>query len=177
VESGDGGALDLDAGLAVVRRWFGHGRVALTVEPGRAWTASAGALLTRVVRWKQDDGRAFLIADAAMSDFLRPAMYGAAHEVIGADRRAGLRRGDLVGPVCETADLFRRDADLPDVEPGGLIALCGVGAYGAAMANAYNARALPAEVMVRGAAHRLLRPAIDHEQLMALEQQPDWSQA
>jgi len=109
--------------------------------------------------------------------FVRRALYGTGREVVGADERLGLRTGDLVGPVCEAAGLFRRDAPLPDAPAGGLIALCGVGAYGAAMANAYNARALPAEAIVRGGAHRLLRPAIDHERLMALETQPDWSDA
>ncbi|MEM6490452.1 MAG: diaminopimelate decarboxylase, partial [Pseudomonadota bacterium] len=176
VDYGAGGAIDLAAYVGVVRRWFGHGRYRLTVEPGRALTADAGALLTRVIRWKQDDGRAFMIVDAAMSDFLRPALYGAEHEVIAAGDGAGIRTGDLVGPVCETADLFRRGAALPDTPAGGVIALCGVGAYGAAMANAYNARALPAEVMVRGAEHVLLRPPFDHSRMMALEQTPEWSQ-
>ena len=175
VDYGGQSWIDLDAYAAVVKRWFGDGRYALTVEPGRALVADAGALIGRAIRWKEDEGERFLIVDAAMNDLVRPAMYDARHEVVAVrSPDTPDLRGHLVGPVCESADIFLRDEDLPAVSPGDLIAFGGAGAYSSVMASAYNARALPGEVMVSGDRHAEIRPRIDADRLMALENAPVW---
>jgi diaminopimelate decarboxylase len=131
----------------------------LLLEPGRAISAPAGILLTRVLYAKQNRGRRFVVVDAAMNDFLRPALYSALHPVTPVRRGAAKRRSrvDVVGPVCETGDVFARDIPLEDVQPGDLLALWGAGAYGFVSASNYNSRPRPAEVLVEGNRFRVIR--------------------
>lgn len=175
VDYGGQGWIDLDAYAAVVRRWFGDGRYALTVEPGRALVADAGALICRVTRWKREGADRFLILDAAMNDLIRPALYDARHELIAVDSaETAAETAHIVGPVCESADIFERDAPVPAVGAGDLVAFGGAGAYAAVMASAYNARALPAECLVAGDRHALIRPRFDATRMLALEKEADW---
>jgi diaminopimelate decarboxylase len=131
----------------------------LLLEPGRALSASAGILLTRVLHTKSNRERRFVIVDAAMNDFLRPAMYAARHPLTAVVRRTGMRRRpvDIAGPVCETGDVFARDFPLEDVQSGDLLALWGAGAYGFVAASNYNSRPRPAEVLVEGNRFRVIR--------------------
>lgn len=124
------------------------------VEPGRWIVGPAGVLLTSVVDLKRrDDGGWFVVVDAGMTDLLRPALYGAWHDIEAVAPRAGASiRADIVGPVCETSDSFARDRELPPVEVGDLLAIRDTGAYGAVMASNYNRRPLAAEVLVHDGA-------------------------
>lgn len=124
--------------------------VALSLEPGRCLVADAGILLARVVRVKRGADRAFVILDAGMNDLLRPALYDAAHEVRAVVPRPGEWEAAIVGPVCETGDLFRSAASVTPLVAGDLVVIEQAGAYGAAMASTYNSRPLTAEVMVEG---------------------------
>jgi diaminopimelate decarboxylase len=120
------------------------------VEPGRWIVGPAGVLLTEVVDIKQrPDGGWFVITDAGMTDLLRPALYGAWHEIESVAPREGQAiHADIAGPVCETSDTFGRDRLLPAVEVGDLLAVRDTGAYGAVMASNYNRRLIAAEVLV-----------------------------
>lgn len=136
----------------------------LVIEPGRALVGQAGVLVSRVLfekRQQSPDGRSrrFVIVDGAMTELIRPSLYGAYHaiEAVAADRGAP-SRADVVGPVCESGDFFARDRLLPPLARGDLIALRTTGAYGAAMASEYNARPRAAEVMVVEGGVELLRP-------------------
>jgi len=133
--------------------------VRLLLEPGRSIVGPAGVLLTSVVYRKQNDGKRFLVVDAAMNDLIRPALYGAYHEIIPVERSAGddSEVADIVGPVCETGDFFARDRALPTVNEGDLLAILDVGAYGMVLASNYNTRPRPAEVLVTGKAAKLIR--------------------
>jgi diaminopimelate decarboxylase len=129
------------------------------VEPGRLLVANAGVLLTRILLRKRGaGGRRFAVADAGMNDLLRPALYGAWHAVepVGRPRR-GSEIVDLVGPVCESADVLAARRRLPPLESGDLVVLRTAGAYGMAMASQYNARPRPAEVLVSGDRYRVVR--------------------
>lgn len=133
----------------------------LLLEPGRSIIATAGILLTSVVYKKTNDGKRFLIVDAAMNDLLRPALYGAYHEIIPVTERASASEktetADVVGPVCETGDFFARDRDLPPVEEGDLLAILDAGAYGMVLSSNYNTRPRPAEVLVAGKSVKVIR--------------------
>lgn len=131
----------------------------LVLEPGRWITAPAGVLLTRVVDLKaQSDDRWFVIVDAGMTDLLRPALYGAWHGIEAVSPRAGTPIAcDVVGPVCETSDTLGKARHLPPVDVGDLLAVRDTGAYGAIMASNYNRRPMAAEVLVDGAAWRVVR--------------------
>jgi diaminopimelate decarboxylase len=132
----------------------------LAVEPGRALVGDAGALLTRVLHVKAQAGKRFVIVDAAMTELIRPALYGAYHAIVPVDEptRAPSGRADVVGPVCESGDFFAEGRPLAEVSRGELLLIRGTGAYGAAMSSEYNARPRAAEVMVRGGEVTLARP-------------------
>jgi diaminopimelate decarboxylase len=134
----------------------------LLLEPGRAIVAPAGALLTRVVYRKQNNGKRFLVVDAAMNDLIRPSLYGAHHEIVPVVRSAGDHdereaKYDVVGPICETGDFFARDRDLPHVNEGDLLAVLNAGAYGMSLSSNYNTRPRAAEVLVQGKNARVIR--------------------
>jgi diaminopimelate decarboxylase len=157
VDLGGGFAGDPAAYADHVRPHLPAGR-AVVVEPGRAIVAEAGWLLTRVVRVQ---ARGHLVADAGMTELLRPMLYGAHHAVQVLEPGAAVapgRRWTLAGPICEAGDLLAEDLDLgPEAGEGALLAITGVGAYGAAMASGYNGRLRPAQVVIEGGDARLSR--------------------
>jgi diaminopimelate decarboxylase len=125
-------------------------------EPGRWLIAPAGVLLSEVLWIKRRDGRRFVILAAGMNDLIRPALYQARHRVVPIRPRPGAEESaTVVGPVCESADVFARDVSLPPLEPGDLVALLDAGAYGAAMSSNYNGRGRLAELVIH--AGRLMR--------------------
>jgi diaminopimelate decarboxylase len=134
-------------------------KIHLLLEPGRSIVGPAGVLLTSVLYKKQNDGKRFLVVDAAMNDLLRPALYQAHHEITPVVRRDWQAREtvDVVGPVCESGDFFARDRELPHVEEGDLLAILDTGAYGMAQASNYNTRPRPAEVLVNGSSVNVIR--------------------
>lgn len=143
--------------IEAVRRRVGDRNLCLMFEPGRSIVANAGVLLTTVHYLKRSEARNFALVDAAMNDFMRPALYGAWVDIrSAAPGAAPARRWDIVGPVCETADFLGRDREL-GLEPGALLAVHGAGAYGFAMSSNYNSRPRAAEVMVDGAAYHVVR--------------------
>jgi diaminopimelate decarboxylase len=149
----------------------------LVLEPGRHLVGNAGVLLTRVIYVKQGGDRTFLITDAAMNDLIRPTLYEAYHTIDPvAEPAADAPRApvDIVGPVCETGDMFASDRPMPPVASGDVLAIRSAGAYGAVMASAYNARPLPPEVLVRDTDVAVIKPRLSLEQLYADERLPNW---
>jgi len=130
----------------------------LLLEPGRSIVGTAGILLTRVVHTKSTGRKKFVIVDAAMNDLLRPSLYGAYHEVrpVVCSQRETIT-ADLVGPVCESADFFAQNRELPPAEAGDLLAIFTAGAYGFVLSSNYNSRPRPPEVLVEGRRWRLAR--------------------
>jgi diaminopimelate decarboxylase len=130
----------------------------LLIEPGRSLIGPAGVLLMRVMYNKQNRGKNFVIVDAAMNDFMRPALYDATHPITRAKRSSGqLTRADLVGPVCESGDCFLQDWPLGNVSPEDVLVLWGAGAYGTSQTSNYNSRPRPVEILVDGSKMRLIR--------------------
>lgn len=131
----------------------------LVVEPGRALVGDAGILLTRVLYVKEQVGKRFIIVDAAMTELIRPALYGAYHAIspVALAAGGGELPADVVGPVCESADFFAKDRLLPPVARGDLLAIRGAGAYSASMGSNYNSRPFAPEVLVDGAGFQVVR--------------------
>lgn len=148
----------------------GVASIELLLEPGRFLVAQAGALVTQVIATKQNRGKRFVITDAGMNDLIRPSLYGAHHaiEPVAAPAPA-VETVDIVGPVCETGDFFARDRELPAVRPGDLLAILDAGAYGLSLSSNYNSRPRPAEVLVEGRKHRLIRRRETMKDLLAPE--------
>ena len=145
--------------------------VHLLLEPGRSIVGSAGILLTRVIFKKTNHGKTFLIADAAMNDLLRPALYGAYHQIIPVEAPGDNSHEtvDVVGPVCETGDFLARNRELPTTNEGDLLAVLDTGAYGMVLASNYNTRPRPAEVLIDGKTVRLVRRRESVADLLRLE--------
>jgi diaminopimelate decarboxylase len=146
----------------------------LLLEPGRSIVGPAGVLLTSVVYRKENNGKRFLIVNAAMNDLIRPALYGAHHEIVpvvrpGKSFQNAREVVDIVGPVCESGDFFARDRELPHVEEGDLLAILDAGAYGMALASNYNTRPRAAEILVSGKSAKVIRRREKAQELFASE--------
>jgi diaminopimelate decarboxylase len=127
----------------------------------------AGLLVAQVLYVKPMGPKTFVITDAGMTDLLRPSHYSSVHRLDPVKQVGGreVRRVDIVGPVCETGDFLALDRDIPVPDPGDLLGIHTVGAYGFAMASTYNARPRPAEVLVEDGEARLIRRRETYEDL------------
>ncbi|MCK6452856.1 MAG: diaminopimelate decarboxylase [Alphaproteobacteria bacterium] len=175
-----GPVIDLKEYATAVAETVGNLGCSLVFEPGRALVGNAGLLLTRVIRVKEGDARRFLVVDAAMNDLVRPALYGAFHairpvlEPAPGEAEAPV---DVVGPICESSDLFAAQRPLPPVVADELLAILSCGAYGFVMASTYNLRPLPAEVMVDGDRFALVRPRQSYDDMLGADRLPEWMTA
>ena len=145
--------------------------VPVVLEPGRAIVGQAGALVARVVDVKPfPGGRRFAVLDAGMGELIRPALYGSYHRIVPVrPRQAPEAPWDVVGPICESSDVFARDRMLPPLEVDDLVAILDAGAYGAVMASNYNRHLLPAEVLVDAGQWALVRRRQTLDDVLALE--------
>lgn len=144
--------------------------VTLLLEPGRFIVAQAGALVSEILFTKKNGAKTFVIADAAMNDLIRPALYQAHHEIVPVKQtKAKTKKVDVVGPVCESGDFFARDRELPPLKRGDLIALLDAGAYGMTLSSNYNTRVRPAEVLVEKGKARVIRRRETMKDLFAPE--------
>ncbi len=153
--SGGGAEFPLDGYARRFAARAGTPAVEWVMEPGRWMVAPAGVLLAEVLWVKHRAGpsgaRRFVVIAAGMNDLLRPALYGARHRIVPVRPRAGEETpATVVGPVCESADVFERDVLLPPLERGDLVAILDAGAYGAVMSSNYNGRGRLAELTVSG---------------------------
>lgn len=161
----------------VIRDAVGDLGCEIEIEPGRNIVGNAGVLLSSVIYVKEGEGRDFLIVDAAMNDLLRPAMYGAHHDIVPVREAvlgAELRPFDVVGPVCESGDTFQKGTQLPAVAADDLIAFRSAGAYGAVMASEYNSRPLVPEVLVSGDQFAVIRARPTFEEMLSRDTIPEW---
>lgn len=141
----------------------------LFLEPGRWISASAGALIAEVQFIKDTADKRFVVLNAGMNDLARPAIYGAYHEIVPV-RQGGAEEGyDVVGPVCESSDIFGSNRRLPKMESGDLVAILDAGAYGAAMSSNYNTRGLLPEILVDGDQFKTIRERQTFDEIIALE--------
>ncbi len=162
---------------AVIKRTVGHLGCEIEIEPGRLISGNAGLLVASTIYVKHGEGRDFLILDAAMNDLIRPAMYGAWHDIIPVVEPApGVAQVpyDIVGPVCESGDTFAKQRQLPPVSEGDLIAFRSAGAYGAVMSSEYNTRPLVPEVLVKGDQFAVIRARPSFDEIINRDIIPVW---
>ncbi len=152
-------AIDLPGVAEVLGEFAARRDVRVMIEPGRALAANAGVLLTRVQYLKERGGRQVAIVDAAMTELIRPALYGAKHRIVpvGGGASGETIPTDIVGPVCESGDFLARGVPFPKLNGGQLLAVLDAGAYGFTMSSNYNTRPRPAEVLIEEGGLRLIR--------------------
>ena len=161
----------------MVGQIFAGLEVEFVFEPGRALVGNSGVLVTSVLYIKETSARTFVVVDAAMNDLLRPSLYGADHAItpIAAVADDSPRvTVDVVGPVCETGDVFATARSLPPLASGDLLAIGSAGAYGAVMSSAYNTRPPAAEVLVKDTAFAVVRARATIDDLLAQDSLPAW---
>jgi diaminopimelate decarboxylase len=143
----------------------------VVLEPGRAVVGYSGALVARVVDTKCfPDGRKFAVLDAGMGELIRPALYGSFHRIEPVHSRPGTAIPvDIVGPICESSDVFARERMLPPLEVDDLVAILDAGAYGSVMGSNYNRHLLPAEVLVDDGKWAVIRRRQTLDDVLALE--------
>jgi diaminopimelate decarboxylase len=169
---------DLDAFARVVAPVVRALGAELLVEPGRFFAATGGVLLSRVLYRKRSGGKDYVVADAGMTELLRPSHYDAFHLIEAATSTGARAVVDVVGPVCESGDFLALGREMDDVSPGDLLVIHTAGAYGYVMSSNYNARPRAAEVMVDGHRFAIVTARESYEDLVRLEQaDPDWRDA
>ena len=152
--------------------------VELLVEPGRYFVAESGVLLSRVLYRKHSGGTDYVIADAGMTELLRPSHYDAFHLIESAEPNGARAMVDVVGPVCESGDFLALGREMDDVGPGDLLVIYTAGAYGYVMSSNYNARPRAAEVMVDGHRFAIVTSRETYDDLVRLEHaDPEWRDA
>lgn len=141
------------------------------VEPGRFLVGNSGVMIADVVYTKESYDHRFLLLNAGMNDLMRPALYDAYHHILPLQHSSAPSvPQELAGPICESTDVFAKQRMLPPLEEGAQVAFLTAGAYCAVLANHYNGRALPAEVLLTDAGPKLIRPAVSDAEMIALEQ-------
>jgi diaminopimelate decarboxylase len=162
---------------ALIKRCVGDLGCEVQIEPGRLISGNSGLMVAGVIYVKSGEGRDFLILDAAMNDLIRPAMYGAHHDIIPVTEPSpGIAHAayDIVGPVCETGDTFAKSRPLPPIAAGDLVAFRSAGAYGAVMASEYNTRPLIPEVLVHQDQFAVIRARPTFDEILNRDTLPEW---
>ena len=167
-------AVDVKQFGEVIRAIVGGSGLKIILEPGRFLVGNAGVLLTRVLYRKRSGGKEFIIADAGMTDLLRPSHYNAFHRIEAVNPRERTTVADVVGPICESGDFLALDRQIDDAQPGDLLAVQSTGAYGFVMASNYNSRPKPAEVLVDGDRFAVITRRESYEDLVRNESAPTW---
>ena len=155
---------------ALLEKLRAYPNLEIILEPGRAISANAGILVTKVEYLKSNEDRNFAIVDTGMNDMIRPALYEAYMEITEVDQSLNREASvyDVVGPICETSDFLGKARTLSVVE-GDYIAMRSAGAYGAAMSSTYNSRPQAVEILVDGAKAHLIKARADFADLWRLE--------
>lgn len=160
-------------GAMVARVTNGWG-VTLMFEPGRVIAGNSGIMMTQVIRIKPGVNSDFVIVDAAMNDLMRPAIYDAWHHFEAVQPTGDMMTASIVGPICESSDIFAKEREVDRVETDDLGIFRTAGAYGATMANTYNSRPLVPEVLVDGDRYAVVAERIEPATIMAAEHVPNW---
>ena len=165
-------SFDFKALYSLVRSYFSDFEGQIILEPGRSLVASAGLLIAQVLYRKKVGDQVFLIIDAGMNDFMRPALYGAQHPLIPLQKTSSdfpFERVDVMGPICESTDCFARQLLLPFLQKGDFLAVTYAGAYGASLSHTYNSRNLIEEVLITGENSKTIRSPVTIEEQMSWE--------
>ena len=155
---------------ALLAKLKNYPNLEIILEPGRAISANAGILVTKVEYLKSNEDRNFAIVDTGMNDMIRPALYEAYMQIIEVNQSLDREKAvyDVVGPICETSDFLGKGRELAIAE-GDLIAMRSAGAYGATMSSTYNSRPQAVEILVDGATAHLIKARADFADLWRLE--------
>ena len=133
-------------------KYLGKYNSKIIFEPGRSIVANTGILISKIIYIKENQSKNFVILDAGMNDFMRPALYGAKHRIIPLNKtnKISNKTYEFVGPICESTDKFLTIKKFQKLKEKDFIIICDVGAYGSSLSSNYNLRPKPAEILIKG---------------------------
>ncbi len=136
----------------IINKFLKKNRAKIIFEPGRSIIGDSAILISKIIYIKESSKKNFIIIDAAMNDFMRPALYGAEHRIIPLKKTKKMtnKSYDFVGPICETTDKFLTTNKFQKLNENDYIIICDVGAYGSSLSSNYNVRPKPAEILIKG---------------------------
>ncbi len=147
----------------------------LSFEPGRYLIADAGVIVTSIVTIKNNGGINYLIVDAGMNTLIRPAMYGAHHEILAIDVKSEeIMDYAIAGPICESSDVFLKNIKLAKQKIGNLLVIKNTGAYGKVMSSNYNSRPLPSEILINNDNYAIIYSPEKIEKIIEADIIPSW---
>ena len=147
----------------------------LSFEPGRYLIAEAGFTVTSIVTIKNNGGINYLIVDAGMNTLIRPAMYGAHHEILAIDVKSEeIMDYAIAGPICESSDVFLKNIKLAKQKIGNLLVIKNTGAYGKVMSSNYNSRPLPSEILINNDNYAIIYSPEKIEKIIEADIIPSW---
>jgi len=160
--------LNLKQYAQLVNKFIKNYNAKIIFEPGRFIIGNAAILITKIIYIKKSGNKNFIVLDAGMNNLMRPALYGAQHQIMPLKKTNKLFRGnlDFVGPVCESSDTFSNQKSFSQIKEGDYVGLANVGAYGMSLSSNYNTRPTIAEIMVNGSKHRVIRKRQSLENLV-----------
>ena len=169
--------ISIDKFSSMLDKTFNKMNLEIQLEPGRFISGNSGLLITSVFYLKEGTNKNFLIIDAGMNDLLRPAIYDAEHEILPViEERNNHNKivADIVGPICESSDVFSKNTTLPKMTSGDFLAIYSAGAYGAVMSSEYNSRPLIPELIVNENLVSVVRSRPKIEDVIKRDQIPYW---
>ena len=151
--------LNLKIYNSLINKFLKKNSCKIIFEPGRSIIADTGILISKIIYIKKNKNKNFVILDAAMNDLMRPALYGAKHQIIPSKKNKNITNKifEFVGPICESTDKFLTTKKFQNIREGELIIICDVGAYGMSLSSNYNVRTLPAEILVKNSKTQVIK--------------------
>ena len=144
---------------SLISKFLRENNCKIIFEPGRCIIGNAGILISKIIYIKKNKNKNFVILDAGMNDLMRPALYGAKHQIIPAKKNNSKsnKKIEFVGPICESTDSFLITKKFQTLREGDNIVICDVGAYGMTLSSNYNLRPQPAEILIKNSKVQVIR--------------------
>ena len=151
-----------------IKKFLKNNKSKIIFEPGRSIIGDTGTLVSKVIYIKKSGKKNFVIINAAMNDFMRPALYGASHKMLPSIKKNtnSKKTYEVVGPICESTDKFTTLKNFQELEENDFIVICDVGAYGMSLSSNYNLRPKPIELLIKGSKIKIIRKRQKHKDLM-----------
>ncbi len=151
-----------------IKKFLKNNKSKIIFEPGRSIIGDTGTLISKVIYIKKSGRKNFVIINAAMNDFMRPALYGASHKMLPSVKKNtnSKKTYEVVGPICESTDKFTTLKSFQRIEENDFIVICDVGAYGMSLSSNYNQRPKPIELLIKGSKIKIIRKRQKHKDLM-----------
>ena len=151
-----------------IKKFLKNNKSKIIFEPGRSIIGDTGTLVSKVIYIKKSGRKNFVIINAAMNDFMRPALYGASHKMLPSIKKNtnSKKTYEVVGPICESTDRFTTLKRFQEIEENDFIVICDVGAYGMSLSSNYNLRPKPIELLIKGSKIKIIRKRQKHKDLM-----------